>query len=247
MTTPARCGHQPLCPDSSSADRDAARLSTHHAEQVWSLLCNVVLFEVTGDLLSDGQMVAPRGMSVARGGGGVNGSSGGSFWWPPRSSDPASLLHAYTEVLGWPLVVAGAVVDAEGALRLLRSDPDVTVGSVCGVFDAATVPVEEGRKAMVLLDRAADHRPGLVSVPSLRGHGDMTFVLESGTAAALDGLPGVRISREREGLVLPPTRGWVWDTPPWKPRRREAAGPPDADMLREALARALHTRGGHAP
>ncbi|AZM78872.1 MULTISPECIES: DUF5999 family protein [Streptomyces] len=55
------CQHQPPCPSAVSADRESARLVAHHPEQGWSLLCNgVVLFEDTGELLPDGQVVAPH-------------------------------------------------------------------------------------------------------------------------------------------------------------------------------------------
>jgi hypothetical protein len=55
------CEHQPLCPTAGSADRESARLVAHHPEQGWSLLCNgVLLFEDTGELLPDGQIIAPH-------------------------------------------------------------------------------------------------------------------------------------------------------------------------------------------
>ncbi|MCX4587545.1 DUF5999 family protein [Streptomyces sp. NBC_00191] len=58
---PAMCQHQPACPTSDSADREAARLVAHHPEQGWSLLCNgILLFEDTGELLPDGQIIAPH-------------------------------------------------------------------------------------------------------------------------------------------------------------------------------------------
>ncbi|UNM13884.1 hypothetical protein J4032_22600 [Streptomyces formicae] len=66
LTTPQRknppmCQHQPPCPSADSPDRDAARLLAHHPEQGWSLLCNgVLLFEDTGELLPDGQIIAPH-------------------------------------------------------------------------------------------------------------------------------------------------------------------------------------------
>ncbi|MCK8678467.1 DUF5999 family protein [Streptomyces lichenis] len=65
-TTPQRknrsmCQHQPACPTADSADREAARLLAHHPEQGWSLLCNgVLVFEDTGELLPDGQIIAPH-------------------------------------------------------------------------------------------------------------------------------------------------------------------------------------------
>nr|WP_274028925.1 DUF5999 family protein [Streptomyces sp. MMBL 11-1] len=55
------CQHQPPCPTADSPDREAARLTAHHPEQGWSLLCNgVLLFEDTGELLPDGQIIAPH-------------------------------------------------------------------------------------------------------------------------------------------------------------------------------------------
>ncbi|NWF30429.1 hypothetical protein HW130_29960 [Streptomyces sp. PKU-EA00015] len=58
---PSMCQHQPACPTPDSADREAARLVAHHPEQGWSLLCNgVLLFEDTGELLPDGQIIAPH-------------------------------------------------------------------------------------------------------------------------------------------------------------------------------------------
>lgn len=72
-TTPQRktasmCQHQPPCPSAESADREAAHLVAHHPEQGWSLLCNgVLLFEDTGELLPDGQVIAPhRPMGTGR-------------------------------------------------------------------------------------------------------------------------------------------------------------------------------------
>ena len=55
------CTHQPTCPSADSSDREAAQLVAHHPEQGWSLLCNgVLLFEDTGELLPDGQVIAPH-------------------------------------------------------------------------------------------------------------------------------------------------------------------------------------------
>ncbi|WP_319595141.1 DUF5999 family protein [Streptomyces sp. ID05-04B] len=55
------CTHTPMCPSATSSDREAARVVAGHPEQGWSLLCNgVLLFEDTGELLPDGQVVAPH-------------------------------------------------------------------------------------------------------------------------------------------------------------------------------------------
>ncbi|MGE5290714.1 MAG: DUF5999 family protein [Micromonosporaceae bacterium] len=55
------CPHTPACPDAQSPDREAARTIASHPEQGWSLLCNgIVLFDDTGELLPDGDVIAPH-------------------------------------------------------------------------------------------------------------------------------------------------------------------------------------------
>lgn len=55
------CQHTPRCPSADSPDREAARIVAAHPEQGWSLLCNaLLLWEDTGALLPDGQVVDPH-------------------------------------------------------------------------------------------------------------------------------------------------------------------------------------------
>jgi len=55
------CPHTPLCPEANDPDREAARTIISHPEQGWSLLCNgIVVFEDTGELLPDGDTIAPH-------------------------------------------------------------------------------------------------------------------------------------------------------------------------------------------
>jgi hypothetical protein len=55
------CSHEPPCPTPNDVDREAARIVAAHPEQGWSLLCNgIVLFEDTGELLPDGQVIDPH-------------------------------------------------------------------------------------------------------------------------------------------------------------------------------------------
>ena len=55
------CPHTPSCPDARAPDREAARTLISHPEQGWSLLCNgIVVFEDTGELLPDGDTIAPH-------------------------------------------------------------------------------------------------------------------------------------------------------------------------------------------
>ncbi|GHH55543.1 hypothetical protein HNQ79_005588 [Streptomyces candidus] len=55
------CTHNPPCPSAESPDREAAHVVAAYPEQGWSLLCNAVLiFEDTGELLPNGQIIAPH-------------------------------------------------------------------------------------------------------------------------------------------------------------------------------------------
>jgi Family of unknown function (DUF5999) len=55
------CRHRNPCPSADAPDHDAARVIASHPEQGWSLLCNgVVVFDDTGELLPNGQSVAPH-------------------------------------------------------------------------------------------------------------------------------------------------------------------------------------------
>ena len=55
------CPHTPPCPEPKAPDREAAKTIISHPEQGWSLLCNgVVVFEDTGELLPDGNCIAPH-------------------------------------------------------------------------------------------------------------------------------------------------------------------------------------------
>ncbi len=59
------CTHTPKCPSAASPDREAAQVVSAHPEQGWSLLCNgVLLFEDTGELLPEGEIVAPHRPAV---------------------------------------------------------------------------------------------------------------------------------------------------------------------------------------
>ncbi|MBN3931175.1 hypothetical protein IQ279_16310 [Streptomyces verrucosisporus] len=55
------CRHTPPCPPAASSGREAAHLTAHHPEQGWSLRSDgALLFEDTGVLLPDGQVIAPH-------------------------------------------------------------------------------------------------------------------------------------------------------------------------------------------
>jgi Family of unknown function (DUF5999) len=55
------CQHLPHCPTADAVDREAARIVATCREQGWSLLCNgVIVFEDTGEILPDGNTIAPH-------------------------------------------------------------------------------------------------------------------------------------------------------------------------------------------
>ena len=55
------CQHSPTCPSAHAPDHDAAKVVSRHPEQGWSLLCNgVIVWEDTGEILPDRQVVAPH-------------------------------------------------------------------------------------------------------------------------------------------------------------------------------------------
>jgi Family of unknown function (DUF5999) len=66
QTSHPGCQHQPPCPSADAADREAAHTVAAHPEQGWSLLCNgVVLFDDTGELLPNGEVIAPHRSRLA--------------------------------------------------------------------------------------------------------------------------------------------------------------------------------------
>lgn len=63
------CQHSPRCPSADSPDREAAKVVAAHQEQGWNVLCNaVLLFDDTGELLPDGQVVTPHRPTDTAGG-----------------------------------------------------------------------------------------------------------------------------------------------------------------------------------
>ena len=61
LSTTESCRHNPPCPSAAASNREAALTLVCYPQQGWSLLCNgVVLFDDTGELLPDGEVVGPR-------------------------------------------------------------------------------------------------------------------------------------------------------------------------------------------
>ncbi|GAA2254106.1 hypothetical protein GCM10010232_48790 [Streptomyces amakusaensis] len=147
-------------------------------------------------------------------------------------------------MLGWPLLADGVGMPVDRVLRLLVGAADLVVATRCrdAGLDAVVLGPRAGRKANRLLEKHPVFQPGAMPVPVLRGPDGVTLLIRAGTAAALEGLRGVRIVTGKELLPLPPTRGVVWDTPPWHPlHRRPAVFPGGADLL-PVLESALSAR-----
>jgi len=57
------CSHQPSCPASEAT---GSHVVSAHPEQGWSLLCDgSIVFDDSGELLPDGQVVAPHRVPLA--------------------------------------------------------------------------------------------------------------------------------------------------------------------------------------
>ncbi|MCX5275422.1 MULTISPECIES: DUF5999 family protein [Streptomyces] len=55
------CQHNPRCPDADSPNRDQAQLVAQAVSQGWGRRCNgLLIFDDTGELLPDGQIIAPH-------------------------------------------------------------------------------------------------------------------------------------------------------------------------------------------
>ncbi len=61
LVSETHCGHAPRCPAADDPARERARTVATHPEQGWSLLCNGILFfDDTGELLPNGDVIAPH-------------------------------------------------------------------------------------------------------------------------------------------------------------------------------------------
>ncbi|WP_246150547.1 DUF5999 family protein [Streptomyces qinzhouensis] len=66
VTSGPGCAHRTPCPAADAADRSAAVTLSRDYTTGWALLCNGVLhFDDTGELLPDGQIIAPAVRAAA--------------------------------------------------------------------------------------------------------------------------------------------------------------------------------------
>ncbi len=160
--------------------------------------------------------------------------------WPPRASDHASLVRAYSSLLDWRLVVEDAAVSA--------GFEDAVISTGCEAFDAIALPRRVGDQMLIRLQCG-----GLGPVPSLVTASKVAFLAQSGTGAVLGGPPDVEVfSGSEQQLVLPPSPGGRWDTPPWSPARPVPLALLDVGQVRVAVLDALRLcnwsrAAGHPP
>ncbi|MGW4032129.1 hypothetical protein ACWEFL_22930 [Streptomyces sp. NPDC004838] len=162
--------------------------------------------------------------------------------WPPTTGDVVGTVRAYTCLLGWRLTIAeGGELTAEAAARVLERAAGAELRVSCGGFDAVTVPYSVGRSALLQLDP--------VPVPSILGPGTVTFLVAPGTGVVLaERIDGVDVvSGIDSWLVVPPSAGRRWDTPPWSVTdSRATVRLPEAGALVQGLAQARRTSGAGA-
>ncbi|MFI0742778.1 hypothetical protein ACH4PU_32555 [Streptomyces sp. NPDC021100] len=164
--------------------------------------------------------------------------------WPPRTHDGSALIHAYADLLGWPLLSQGRRVSAQTAEHQLVRPGPITLRTTCTAFDAVTVAHRVGASALVWIEREI----GLVPCLS-QGHAAMTFLVQPGTSADLAALEGISCTTGTGQISLPPSAGVRWDTPPWQAisAHREPLPLHAAAHLKPGLRDALRLHGNVLP
>ncbi|MEU2874155.1 hypothetical protein ABZ769_34005 [Streptomyces olivoreticuli] len=130
-------------------------------------------------------------------------------------------------------------VTPDQAKHRLTSDPGTTVLTTCAGFDAVIVPHNVGMAALVRLEEKTGPVPSFAEA-----HETVTFLVQSDSAHALQGLGGIRVKTGSGAqIALPPSRGIRWDTPPWKSNTREHQELRTAADLKASLHTALRLYG----
>ncbi|GLF98138.1 hypothetical protein [Streptomyces yaizuensis] len=148
--------------------------------------------------------------------------------WPPRSADATGLLTAYTGLLSWPLLADRVPVAADAGTVLTRLR-NTEWSVLCGDrFDAVSVPAVAGRETALLLERDEDLQRAGTVVPCLVAGDQRFFFVRPGTAPRV---PGAEVLSGESRVVLPPTFGLRWETPPWARAGRRPLDLPDGQVL----------------
>lgn len=123
----------------------------------------------------------------------------------------------------------------------LEESPGIQLSTPCSAFDAVTVPPTVGLEVQLLLG-CRDLSP----VPCLtKDHDHVVFLVRARTGSTLAEIKNVSAESGSGGrLVLPPSSGGQWDTPPWEAgteaQRQLTSGTLLAPCIRDALQ--LHER-----
>ncbi|MFI1868882.1 hypothetical protein [Streptomyces jumonjinensis] len=144
-----------------------------------------------------------------------------------QAADLESLISRYVTLLGWTLAVED---DVHGPVRGER-----TVQAT-GAFDAVAVPGPAGRKTLARL-RSAD-----INAPAMDAGHAVALLVAPGTGARLTRLPTVLVFPGTSPVLIPPSPGVHWATPPWTPETRTPLPLPDAQLLHPALAAVVWSR-----
>jgi hypothetical protein len=156
--------------------------------------------------------------------------------WPPRTRDRSALAHAYAELLGWALFVGSERVQPGEVDDAFVHSPNAVLLAPCASFDAVSVPYKAAMDALLRLERQ-EMTP---AVPCLLNGDTGTFLVEAGTGRQIAALGGVQItSGDDAQIMLPPTGGARWDTPPWSRTERMPLNLPSASDIRSSLADGL--------
>ncbi|WP_155060237.1 hypothetical protein [Streptomyces blattellae] len=170
-----------------------------------------------------------------------------AYAWPPRTSDRFALADAYVNLLDWPLYIGSERVLLEAAEASFDHSPHTRLTAACSSFDGVSVPRAAAMDALIRLER--NHGDGgTPPVPCVLFGDRGTFLAAAGTAERLSDLAGVEVVSGPEAhIVLPPTSGAHWDTPPWSPVEREPLALPGAEVLRPPLRDGMRLWAGRQP
>ncbi|QYX80247.1 hypothetical protein [Streptomyces akebiae] len=154
--------------------------------------------------------------------------------WPPRTRDRSALVHAYVDLLGWTLFVGSDPVQPGELEDAFTSNPNTVLLASCSSFDAVSIPYRAATEALIRLERKE------LSVPCLLSGERGIFLVEAGSGHRVAALGGVEVAAgDAARMILPPTVGARWDTPPWRRSERVPVKLHNTDVVGPFLSGAL--------
>ncbi|MDQ0601983.1 hypothetical protein QF037_006328 [Streptomyces canus] len=154
--------------------------------------------------------------------------------WPPRTRDRSALVHTYTDLLGWALFVGPDPVQPGVVEDAFTSNPNTVLLASCSSFDAVSISYSAAAEVLIRLERME------LLVPCLLSGDTGTFLVKAGSGKHVASLGGVEVAAGGAArMVLPPTAGARWDTPPWRRSERAPVALHNADVVGPFLSGAL--------